>query len=55
VYNYTTRQDEFGEGGDVTRTGRRDRQDTVSTRYSICEIANRPVLKQRMSIERVGR
>jgi hypothetical protein len=30
VYNYTTRQDEFGEGSDVTRIGGRDRQDTVS-------------------------
>ena len=30
VYNHTTRQDEFGEGSDVTRTRSRDRQDTVS-------------------------
>jgi hypothetical protein len=55
LYNHPTRQDEFGEGGDVTSTRSRDCQDTVSYYFSICEIANQTVLKLRTSFERDGR
>lgn len=36
VYNNITCQDEFGEGGNVTRIGSRDRQDPVS--YQVLDL-----------------
>jgi hypothetical protein len=51
MHHHTTCQDEFGEGGDVTRPRGRDSQDTVSLLAMFDDIADLAARKQRMSID----